>query len=143
MGEMDLERVRWCPDTRVCVREIGIVRALEGVQRKEGVIEWESVSLSCPVGRLLMGSSHSMECEVFFSMEVKAAISWSCYVFNSMEFHGIAGLTFRKCTPADSMEKFQTIAGLILGGVLWFIFLSQVSQVPRIIINFVAGAQQN
>ena len=88
------------------------------------------------------GSGHSMECEVFFSMEVKAAISWSCYVFNSMEFHGIAGLTFRKCTPADSMEKFQTIAGLTLGGVLRFIFLSQVSQVPRIIINFVAGAQQ-
>ena len=28
------------------VREIGIVRALEGVQRKEGVIEWESVLLS-------------------------------------------------------------------------------------------------
>ena len=88
------------------------------------------------------GSGHSMECDVFFSMEVKAAISWKCYVFNSMEFHGIAGLTFEKCTPADSMEKFQTTVGLTLGGVLRFIFLSQVSQVPRIIINFVAGAQQ-
>ena len=88
-----------------------------------------------------MGSGHSMECEVFFSMEVKAAISWSCYVFNSMEFHGIAGLTFGKCTPADSMEKFQTTVGLTLGGVLRFIFLSQVSQVPRTMINFVAGAQ--
>ena len=64
-----------------------------------------------------MGSSHSMECDVFFSMEVKAAISWKCYVFNSMEFHGIAGLTFEKCTPADSMEKFQTTVGLTLGGV--------------------------
>ena len=56
-----------------------------------------------------------MECDVFFSMEVKAAISWKCYVFNSMEFHGIAGLTFGKCTPADSMEKFQTTVGLTLG----------------------------
>ena len=63
------------------------------------------------------GSGHSMECDVFFSMEVKAAISWKCYVFNSMEFHDIAGLTFEKCTPADSMEKFQTTVGLTLGGV--------------------------
>ena len=70
-----------------------------------------------------MGSSHSMECEVFFSMEVKAAISWKCYVFNSMEFHDIAGLTFEKCTPADSMEKFQTTVGLTLGGV----FVSSIS----------------
>ena len=58
-----------------------------------------------------------MECEAIFSMEVKAAISWSCYVFINMEFHGIVGVTFKKGTPADSMEKFQIIAGLTLGGV--------------------------
>ena len=74
-----------------------------------------------------MGSGHSMECEVFFSMEVKAAISWKCYVFNSMEFHGIAGLTFEKCTPADSMEKFQTTVGLTLGGVKVYFSVSSIS----------------
>ena len=78
---------------------------------------------------------------MFFSMEVKAAISWSCYVFINMEFHGIVGVTFKKGTPADSMEKFHTTVGLTLSGVLRFIFLSQVSQVPRTMINFVAGAQ--
>ena len=61
------------------------------------------------------GPGHSMECEAFFSMEVKAAIPWSCYAFNSMEFHGIAGLTVSKCMAVDSMERFHTIAGLTLG----------------------------
>ena len=56
-----------------------------------------------------------MECEAFFSMEVKAAIPWSCYVFNSMEFHGVAGLTLSKYMAVDSMERFHTIAGLTLG----------------------------
>ena len=46
-----------------------------------------------------------MECEVFFSMEVKAAIPWSCYAISSMEFHGIAGLIVRKCLAVDSMER--------------------------------------
>ena len=50
-----------------------------------------------------------------FSMEVKAAIPWNCYVFNSMEFHGIAELTVRKCLAVDSMERFHTIAGVTLG----------------------------
>ena len=56
-----------------------------------------------------------MECMVLFSMEVKAAIPWSCYAFNSMEFHGIAGLTVRKCKAVVSMEKFHTIAGVTIG----------------------------
>ena len=61
------------------------------------------------------GPGHGMECMVLFSMEVKAAIPWSCYVCNSMEFHGIAELTVRKCLAVDSMERFHTIAGVTLG----------------------------
>ena len=64
---------------------------------------------------MAMGPGHSMECEAFFSMEVKAAIPWSCFVCNSMEFHGIAELTVRKCLAVDSMERFHTIADLTLG----------------------------
>ena len=52
---------------------------------------------------------------MLFSMEVKAAIPWSCYVCNSMEFHGIAELTVRKCLAVDSMERFHIIAGVTLG----------------------------
>ena len=32
------------------------------------------------------GPTHSLEYKMLSSMEVKAAIPWSCYVFNSMEF---------------------------------------------------------
>ena len=63
----------------------------------------------------IAGPGHCMECKALFSMEVKAAIPWSCYVFNSMEFHGIAGLTVRKCIAVDTMEKFHPIAGLTIG----------------------------
>ena len=62
----------------------------------------------------LPGPGHSMECETFFSMEGKAAIPWSCYAINSMEFHGITGLTVSKCMAVDIMERFHTIAGLTL-----------------------------
>ena len=55
-----------------------------------------------------------MECEPFFSMEVKAAIPWSCYAFNSMELHGNAGLTVGKCMAVDRMERFYTITGLTM-----------------------------
>ena len=57
------------------------------------------------------GSSHSMECKVLSSMEVKVAIAWSCNVLNSREFHDITGLTFTKCTPVDSMERSMLLQG--------------------------------
>ena len=44
-------------------------------------------------------------------MEVKVAISWSRNVLNTMEFHGITGLTFTKCTPDDIMESSMLLQG--------------------------------
>ena len=52
-----------------------------------------------------MWPSHTLECKVFSSMEVKTAKLWSCNVFNSMNFHTVDGLTVVKCKAVDSVES--------------------------------------